>query len=273
MNIETITKKGDTFKLSFVQKIKSYIEEKIKNGETKIILSEDYINEILNVQYTTDNLYIKMRNMLLGTNLGVSIKRKNREFVFYQISDNIGRESDLFKITFETKLKPYLLEIFKTKHIIGFEENFLKELLDINYSTTYIYNNFKNILLDTNITVSTEKNKIIKGKRINEFIFCDNDKKKEIIKNNNEIEKNKNEEINNEDEKEFMNYLKESEKFDKEQNLRRREKIVNEGAEFMKNYIIPDVEMYKCPLCDDGILKFPDITCPNCKSKVLEKWK
>ncbi len=179
MYIEKIANKSDMFKLQFEEIIKPYIYKQIKNDDAKVVLSMEYINECLGTNYNIDTLYIKMRNMLLGTELGVSIKRKSKEFVFYEVSDIIKRESDLIRIGFEKRLKPCLLEIFKDKHIIGFEEDNLREVLDVNCSTINIYNSIKNLLSGTCITVSTRKNGLINGKRACKFVFYDINKKKQ----------------------------------------------------------------------------------------------
>mgnify|MGYP003394096915 FL=1 len=98
MYIEKITNKSDMFKLQFEEIIKPYIYKQIKNDDAKVVLSMKYINENLGTNYNIDTLYIKMRNMLLGTKLGISIRRKSKEFAFYEISDVIKRESDLIRI-------------------------------------------------------------------------------------------------------------------------------------------------------------------------------
>ena len=179
MYIEKITNKSDMFKLQFEEIVKPYIYKQIKNDDSKAVLSMKYINENLGTNYNIDTLYIKMRNMLLGTELGVSIRRKSKEFVFYEVSDVIKRESDLIKIGFEKRLKPCILEVFKNKHIIGFEEDNLREVLDVNCSTINIYNSIKNLLYGTGITVSTRKNELINGKSVCKFVFYDTNKKKQ----------------------------------------------------------------------------------------------
>ena len=183
MNIGNCTKKSDMFKLEFEQKIKSHINNEIKNGKNKVILTQDYITEKLDIYYNIDNLYIKMRNMLIGTNLGVSIKRKSREFVFYELLDGVNRESDLFKFTVIKKLIPLLLEEFEikyevNKYKVGLEENYLKELLDVNFSTTNLYKTLKKTL-PNNIILFTE-NKVIDEKMIKAFVFYDINKKVKI---------------------------------------------------------------------------------------------
>lgn len=180
MNIEKIANNSDTFKLQFYQKIEPYINKSIKSGKPKVVLSMEYINKNLDTHYNIDSLYIKMRNMLLGSRLGVSIKRRNEEFVFYEVSDTIKRESDLIKIGFEERLKPCLLEIFKSTFIIGFDEDNLRNVLDVNCSTINIYNTIKKLLSNTNIKVSTRKNDLINGKKTRKFVFYDINVKKQL---------------------------------------------------------------------------------------------
>ena len=179
MYIEKITNKSDMFKLQFEEIIKPYIYKQIKNDDAKVVLSMKYITENSGTNYNIDTLYIKMRNMLLGTKLDISIRRKSKEFAFYEISDVIKRESDLIRIGFEKRLKPCLLEIFRDKYIIGFEEDNLREVLDVNCSTINIYNSIKNLLSDTGITVSTRKNELINGKKVCKFVFYDINKKRQ----------------------------------------------------------------------------------------------
>lgn len=252
MNIEKNMNKSDIFKSEFEQKIKPYIIKKLNDDETKVTISENYINELLNVNYTTDNLYIKMRNMLIGTNLGVSIKRKNKEFIFYKTLDGINRESDLFKKTFDNKLKPYLLEELKNICTIGFEETYLKEYLEVSYGSTNIYNNLKKMLSNTSISVSIRRNTVIKGKKINEFIFCNNELRKQIEEKNREMienEKRRKKEITE-------NIIKENKKL--------VDKVNVDVNNVLKN--LPKVtDINEIEISDIGV---PEFNCPKCNNKI-----
>ncbi len=278
MNIETVESKSNEFRSLFEQKIKPIIIEKINNGEGKIVMSEIYIKDELKAYYIIDTLYAKIKKALLETNLGVSVNKNTKEFIFYKVTEDVRRESDILEKNFNDKVIPIILKKFENTYIIGFEENFLKKLLNINYNTDNIYQRLRNILLNGDISVSINKNVIIKGIKTNEFIFCDIDKKRKVdIENNDNSYENK--EID-EDKKDFDNYMLESKKRESEEEEKEkiiRKKIVDDFfidltpnnlnfAEYNDNIIL-------CPLCKKGEIEHPGTICPVCNIQVLKKWE
>jgi rubrerythrin len=280
MNIETIKNKSDEFKSLFEEKIKPLIIEKINNSEDKVALSETYISEVLKTYYVTNTLNLKIKNAILGTNLGVSVNNRTKEFIFYKVSEDVKRESDLFEKNFNDKIKPFLLRIFKTKYIIGFEENFLKKYLNINYNTNNIYQRLRNILLNENISVSINKNVMIEGKKTNEFIFCDIIKKRKIDEENNE-NMNKNKEVDK-DKEDFDNYILKSEKEEREKNKKIHDEMIKEGVKSIKKLLEQpnnkeinesDNNTILCPNCKKGKIEYPETICPICNVQILKKWE
>lgn len=277
MKIENVIKKSCSFKEAFEHEIIPYINRKINEGESKVTISEDYINELLKFHYNTDNLYIKIRNIISEsqTNLGVSIKRKNKEFIFYKKTEEINRESDLFKVIFEQKFKPQLLKNLKDTYIIGFEENFLKKILNVNYNINTMHIKLKNALLETNLKVFIKKDILVNGKKTNEFIFYDIDKRK-IYKDNKSKEIDK-------DKEDWNNYLIESEKKVKEEDKIMHNEALKELTESLKEFDKTMKDLFDkhnnnenndiiCPYCNNEI-KYPELICSSCKSKVLKKWE
>lgn len=280
MNIETIKKKSDEFKLSFNEKIKPLIIEKLNSGEDKVALSETYISETLKTYYVTNTLNLRIKDAIYDTNLGVSVNNRTKEFIFYKVTEYVKRESDLFEKNFNDKIRPFLLKTFETKHIIGFEEVFLKKYLNIDYNTDNIYQRLRTILSNENISISIDKNVVIKGKKTNEFIFCDISKKRKIDEENNK-NINKIEEIDK-DKEEFNTYILESERDEKEKQKKIKEKIIKEGDELIKKLFKPsnnkdrnesNYNIIPCPVCKKGEIEYPEITCPNCNVQVLKKWE
>lgn len=262
MKMEKYSKKGDKFKLLFEEKMKPQIEEKLKN-EMKVVLSEKYIKETLGVDYNTDNLYIKLRNLLIETNLGVSIKRKNKEFIFYEIIDDVNRESDIFRLAIKDKLIPYLLEKLMIRNSISFKESFLKEFLYVNKHNTSSILNIIRSTLPSEIKVKFTKNNISKeGNFINNFVFYDVNALKQI-----NIKKIENLKLEKKKEIQRRKDLKDS-------ILIENQKILNNVEKDLENRLkVNNENTYKCPYCENGILKEPETICPICKEKVLEKWE
>ncbi len=257
MKVDKIISESDRFKLDFEEKMKPYIIKKLNDDEIRVTINEDHVKKILNINYTTDNLYIKMRNIILGTDLGVSIKRKTKEFIFYKIIDGVNRESDLLKITFENRLKPYLLKELKNTCTVGFEENYLKEYLEVDYGTINIYNNLKKMLSDTNISISIKRNVIINGKKINEFVFYNNTLKKQI-----EEENKRNTENVRKRKKELTENI-----------INENREIINKANSDIDNVLdnlpkVTDVNEIEVPEIEISEIDVPEFNCPNCSSKV-----
>lgn len=291
--------------MAMMQNIKSKNERFIFNIENKLIpeLNEEFdcigdndkieyslyeIKEILETDSTTDYIYSKLKNLLLDTEIGLSIKRipNNTKLIFFKKSNLIKRESDIFKLKIEKILSSksfinYLNEngIYKVS-VDGF-----KNVFDFDdYDTMTLYKKIKHSLTNSEIDISVTKNVLYEKEIIDIFKFYykkdyntfkniefkENVNKKDVSKDSAVIE----EEIKNEiiEKEEYANYLKESDKIDKEEDLEIKNNVVSEGAELIKNYIIPNIETFKCPNCKKGILKCPEIECPICKVRVLEKW-
>ncbi len=268
MKIENVIKKSYSFKRIFEHEIIPYINKKINEGESTVTISEHYINELSESHYNTDNLYIKIRNIIseLQTNLGVSIKRKTKEFIFYEKTEEINRESDLFKVIFEQKFKPQLLKYLKDTYIIGFEENFLKKILNVNYSINTMCIKLENALSGTNLKVFIKKDILVNKKKTNEFVFYNVDKRKVYIDNKSkEIDKDK---------EDWDNYLIESEKKVQEENKVIHNEALKEFTELMNSfekYYDKNNDIILCPYCNNK-LKYPEIVCSLCKQRILKKW-
>lgn len=171
------------------------------NVESKAEYTEDEIKKILNVDFSTENLYQQLKTKLLDTEIGVSIKRipKNNKFVFFKRLGGMKRESDLFKINFG-RSKPSIEKYLSENTQMGVEEKRLKESLDcVEYSTDNLYNRLRGVLSGTGMNVSIVKDVIEDGKKVNAFVFY-NEKalEKERLEEKQRNEREKQEEIERE---------------------------------------------------------------------------
>lgn len=146
------------FKFDFEQKIVPLINEKLAEGEI-FAIKESEIKKLLCVDFcSTDNLYIKLRNVVTEKEFGVSIDKTNNSFIFFSKSGGMKRQSDILKVNFEEKLKPIIEKYLATNIELGIEENSLKERLGVpDYTTENIYQRLRNILSGSDIKVSVSK--------------------------------------------------------------------------------------------------------------------
>lgn len=268
--------------------LKMYVEQTLIPELNKQFNNSEKNNESLKIEYiirdikilsgiedSTDNsVYVSLKQFLLDTEFGVSIKRipKNSKFIFFKKSGNINRETDIFKDLFDKKFKKILEEYLSRESVLRISANVFKEYVGYNeYENTNLYNRLKNLLrYSEKFDISIGKNVIVDGISTTIFEFY---KQKDYAKTREFLSKYiiPSEPID-EDKEDFNEYLKESEKKEKEKKAKMDKLLIENGAKFMKEFIIPDVETYKCPNCEKGILKCPEIICPICKLKVLEKW-
>lgn len=266
----------ETFKMDFEDKLKPQILKELNNTSNKAVFSEMYIRNTLNTRLLSlDNLYIKLRNVLMETELGISIKRKKSEFVFYYKSEKVNRESDILKVNFEQKLLPILLKT----DIKRIDETFLKQYLNVDYKTFNLYQKLRNILKDdSNIEVSLEQNVKDGDKTINIIRFTNKKITEKLIERDNII---KVEEINHFEER--MKYIEE----ERQKELKRINEIdlnilkklppISELDEFDVEIdnLQQDDFLYYCDNDKSGIvcnqvLQRSDKICPKCKA--LIKW-
>lgn len=265
MKLESYINKIDFLKTKFEENLKPKIYERINNGEIKVVLSKDYINDALNNRYEIGYLFLKLKEILLDTNLNISIRKLKKEFVFYEKFDGINRECDVFKTNFKKNLEPKILKILKHKHSIIFEESFLKEYLNIKYSTDRIYKKLRDILLNTDILISLKKNIRMNNNKSNHFIFYRKDET--IIETQNHCEEiNFNEEIDS-DKDDFKNYMEESTK----ENNKIKEEIHKESLKGLLETLNSDIDNYcECPVCKSKIKDFSN-KCEHCDTKL--EWR
>jgi hypothetical protein len=238
-------RKFDIFMNDFNNKIGIYINDKLNNGEVKVVLKEDYINTTLNINYRTDNLYSKLRNILIetGNNISVSIKRKSKEFVFFRSSKDVKRETDLIKPEFEKKLMEYVTTYPTNLYTKNIKENLLKKYLGISHSSEYLHKKLNNILSDKGIDVYFENG---------EFIFCNEERRLEIERT--------------EYESKIENDLKE-----KERMRELEEKIKKENLEIINKVYTNNEKTDE--INENSEFKNDEVLCPKCREKVeyLEK--
>lgn len=246
----TKLRKFDKFIIEFNKKIGIAINEKLDKGEIKVVLTEDYINKTLKINYKTDNLYAKLRNMLMETDSGlnVSIKRKSKEFIFFKSSKNIKRETDLIKVVFEKKLMEYITTYPKDLYSKTLEENILKKYLGITHSSDFLIKKLSNILSQYNIKVYLENGN---------FIFCNEEKRIEIENFNYELQLDR-------------------ERKEKERIREIEEKIKDENAEIInktpKKIIVDKIdeikEIEEKIKNENSEIEKDEFLCPACKMKV-----
>lgn len=272
MIIESHLKKSDLFKLLFEQKLKPIILRMIEDNENKVILSKNFINEKLEIRYDIHTLSRKIKESIFKTDLESSVNKRNEEITFFKSSEEITRKSDLFKFDFENKVLPIILEEFKSKSIISFDEKYLKNSLKIECTTENMYAKIRKIL-NEDIILSVRKNVFFEGKKINEFIFkkvIQNNKKSEIDEDKIELEKYfkekeeeesiKNKEINNkleeEDSKIFNDLISEFNKKEGISNVKSQLKNVNYNTEF-----------FLCSKCKEGKITYYNNICSICNQE------
>ncbi len=280
--ITNLVNRKEKLKLYVEQNLIPQLKEKIdlleKNNEIpRVEYNVADLIHILEIDIAMDSLYGSLKNFLLDTDIGISIKRipNNSKFIFFKKSESVKRETDVFKELFEQKFKKILVGYLSKMNNMKISIPLFKDFVGYNnYENFNLYLKLKNMLkYSGEFDVSIAKNVIV-GKEITDILEFYYQKKSVLTKDNLIVETPyRIHEKYDEDGEDFASYLKESEKEEIEKNKVRDEKLVDDGADFMKKYIIPNVEIYKCVKCKEGILKFPELICPNCNTKVLEKWE
>ncbi len=265
MKVESYISKSDFLKTKFEENLKPKIYERINNGEIKVILSKDYIDDALNNKYEIGYLFLKLKEILLDSDLNISIRKLKKEFVFYEKFDGINRECDVFKTNFKKNLEPKILKILKYEHSIIFEESFLKEYLNIKYSTDRIYKKLRDILLNTDISISLKKNVRMNSNKSNHFIFYR--KGETIIEIQNCYKKINNTEEIDSDKEDYKNYIEESTR----ENEKIKEEIHKESLKGLLETLNSDIDNYcECPVCKGKIKDFSN-KCVYCDTKL--EWR
>lgn len=262
---------NNSFKDNLKENLITGITERLEI-ESKAEYTEDEIKKMLNVDFSTENLYQQLKTKLLDTEIGVSIKRipKNNKFVFFKRLGGMKRESDLFKINFG-RSKPSLEKYLSENTQMGIEEKRLKESLDcVEYSTDNLYNRLRGVLSGTGINVSIVKDVIKDEKKVNAFVFY-NEKalEKEKIEEKQRKEREKQEEIENE-----MKIRKEIEK-ENEEAKKFAVELAKEGnliSELIDDMVKNPVKVNNTGIISDildDMKKNEVVQCPFCKSELF----
>ena len=176
--------------------------------------------------------------------------------------ETVSNETDLFRIKFE-KVVPIIKNQLKIDDIWRVEEFALKSFFNIDCDTSSLYDKMRYILKDTDLQIKIEKNKIINGKRTNLFGFYTPDKINNLKKKRDEIA-------------ERLIKL-ENERKEKVRNMVYEDiaKVKNKSIEVI-NDMSTDIPLPYTVIClnckKKVILKCPELNCPNCGDKILEKW-
>lgn len=278
--LEKMESESEKFKSKFEDILFPIINEKL-NVDLKVEISLYEINELLKENFIAQYLYQKIKNHLSYSELKVSIRKdpKNSIFVFFKKTDKVNRESDIFKVNVEYMINsPEFIEALNKYSVIKFTDLNVKETFNCKYNSNTIYLKFKEFLGKTNIDVSILRNQLNEGKYVDIFKFYYKKDIDTVKKEERRIEEERKKHVEEleeieKDNKEVVEYFKESDEKDKQEKEKIKSKIIEEGANIIKNYIIPDINTYKCNVCEKGILKEPELICPICRNKVLEKWE
>ena len=290
MRLENLTNENDIFKTNIEKNLIPQIYERIDNGESKIEYNFDETNEILEVNYTLDNLYLKLKSKLVDSDIGVSIKRipNNSKFIFFRKLNGIKRESDLFIIKFKQEFIPLIIDHLNKNNVkLNVTEKVIKDYMNCNeYNTDNLYVKLKKCLFGTDINVSILKNVTSNNTTINTFDFYRISAQK-IIKE--KAQKQKERQLQNEiiemrkEEEEKKQYKKfvferdnEERKREEEEKKKSRVEIIDEGSKILETIMtkpksLNDTDIItSCPECNGEILDY-DKRCKHCN--ILLKWE
>ena len=154
MKIEKVANLNNIFK----ERIEPLIFEKLKTNKV-IEFPKNELKEILNEKDTSsESLYKRIKIVLENLDLGIS--RKDDKYVFYKKSDGLKRESDIFKLNFEQKMKPVILDNLNSNLKSEFSIIEIKEIFDIVNIDT-IYQRLRSILSETELGLSRKDDKFI----------------------------------------------------------------------------------------------------------------
>ncbi len=236
--------------------------ERFNKDEEKIEYKENELREILDAKnYETFYLYTKLRDKLLDFDIGVSIRRipRDNRFIFFIRTSSMKSIKDDFRVRFEQKFMPGIIDYLKTNDKIGIPESWIRNHLKCeSYTIDYLYSRFKNFLDNTSVGIMLVKRMKVKNELLNIYTFY-----------NKKIETPLKED---EDEKEFKNYLikSENQEIENQTALTVNKEITKEEHEFIENIDIPTIT---CPNCNNGKVEYPETVCPQCKIQVLKHWK
>jgi len=290
MKLENIANESDIFSTNIEKTLIPQIYERIDNGESKIEYTFDETNEILEVNYTLDNLYLKLKSKLINSDIGVSIKRipNNSKFIFFRKTNGIKRESDLFIIKFKQEFIPLIIDHLNKNNVkLNVTEKVIKDYMNCNeYNTDNLYAKLKKCLFGTDINVSILKNVISNNTMINTFDFYrissqktikeKIQKRKERQLQKETIEMRKEEEERNQYKKFVFERDNEEKKRDDEEKKKSRVEIVDEGSKILETIMtnpksLNDIESVTlCPNCNQEILDY-DKKCKHCN--ILLEWE
>ena len=175
---------------------------------------------------------------------------------------NLNKEIDLFRIKFE-KIIPIIKDQLKTEDVWIVEEIALKTFFNIDCDTSILYDKIRYILKDSDLKIKIEKNKIIDGRYTNLFEFYTSDKINNLRKKREEINEN------------LIKVEKERKEIVKDMVYEDIDKVKNKSIEII-NDMSTDIPLPYTVIClrckKKSILKCPELNCPNCGDKILEKW-
>ncbi len=272
VKMQSLCTQSELFTKNLINYFAPYVVERLNKGESSIVYTENELKEILETNnYTTSNLYVRLKNDLLNFEIGVSIKRipNNSRFTFFKRTEYVNRIIDTFKTRFDKKFKYGLVNYLdKPKNTrLGIPEKWIKERLSCeNYRTDYLYSRLKKVLENTKINVTLTRKFPIKNETLNIYTFYYEKTSKNDIK---EIDK---------DEEEFRRYITESENKEKESQIKINERINKENGKtenFVEydNYTEYDVPMILCPICGKEKIKYPETKCSICNMQILKEWE
>jgi len=283
MKIEKIDNKviteNDIFKINIEKKLIPELFKEFHNGRDKLEYILSHLNILLEVDYTLDNFYVRLKSKLLNFGIGVSVNKKFNKLIFFEVSENIKKETDLFEIEFNKKFLPNVIEYLNSNIELSITEKVIKNRMSCKeYTTDYLYQKLKTQLLNTNIEISITKNVMINDIIANIFSFY-NKNSKDII------EKHKKELIKEERKEEYLfkELIENNEKIDKQKEKEYRTSSIEENSKLM-NYIMSDNykeipienidkeldKMDFCPYCGN-VINYLDKNCSRCK--ILLDWE
>jgi len=249
------------FKINLIQKLIPELNDKFSR-EDKIEYTLDEIKDILRVRYGLDDLYKKLKSKLTNTEIGVSIKRSSNRFTFFKKSNELKRESDYFEIQFKKDFIPIVINHLLNNDTYKITEIEIKNIMNCNdYNTINLHTKLRKILSGTDIEISISRRDIQ-----NKFIFYYKSKHLQIKKE--EIEEKRN----------YEKFLTERENKQKIEEETTRKESINKDFDIMKSIVLKNTKgvfhEFDCEMCKNKVkLKYPEISCPICGNRLVEKWK
>lgn len=247
------------FKINIEQILIPEIKKKFEVNESKIGYNLLELNILLKTNYKLSNMYIRLKDILKDSNIGVS--KRNDVIIFTNKERGINKESEIFNVNLEN-LIPKISNVLDKKKSTFISETDLKKILGVDYKSRNIYQRAKQILLEYNIGIKFKTGKKIDDSfvfyNIKDYSFLEN----KSVKFTNKLEENISDEVIENDK------LKNKIDLDKEYENRMKEieKIREEEFEEM----LPTSESFNCPKCNTlNILVYPEILCKKCNTQLV----